>query len=57
MKSKLSSAAILTIKEIDQMTPSGRKRLAAWIRKQADFLLKHSRELAPTWRARYLYKT
>jgi phage-related minor tail protein len=55
MKKNLKTAAVLTIKEIDQMTPSGRRTLAKWLKKQADFLVRHSKELAPTWRARYLY--
>lgn len=49
------SAAILTIKDASDMTPKGVKEIAAWIRKQADMLEKHSGELAGTFRARYLY--
>jgi hypothetical protein len=52
----LKSAAVLTIKQGNDMTLSGRKELAAWLRKQAGFLVKYGPELAPVFRARYLYE-
>lgn len=37
------------------MTKRGRRSIAAWIRRQATFLEHHGQELAPSYRARYLY--
>jgi hypothetical protein len=54
MKSK--SAAIVTIKDASKMSASGRKAVAAWLRRQASFLLSHSKQLSPRFTARYLYK-
>lgn len=53
---KEKSAAIVTIKGAAMMTPAGRKRVAAWLKKQAEYLTKHGKELAPSFRARYLYR-
>lgn len=56
LKSKVEkSAAIVTIKNAADMTPQGRRDIAAWLRQQASFLLKYHKELSPTFRARYLY--
>lgn len=52
----MKSAAIITIKDAANMSPKGRKAIAAWMRRQAEFLEKHAKELSPTFRARYLYK-
>lgn len=49
-------AAILTIFDAPAMTKRGRKQIAAWMRKQADFLEKHGQEYAKRFTARYLYK-
>lgn len=50
------SAAVLMIKDGQDMTPGGRKRIAAWLRRQAAFLEKHGNEYANRFTARYLYK-
>jgi len=38
------------------MTKAGRRTIANWLRKQAAFIEANAKELAPTFRARYLYK-
>lgn len=53
---KEQSAAILTIKEADKMTKPGRKAIAAWLRKQADFFQKHGDQYSRKYTARYLYR-
>lgn len=53
---KEKSAAILTMKDADNMTNEGRKDIARWLRRQADFLVKHHREFASRYTARYLYE-
>lgn len=50
------SAAVLTIKDADKMTPKGRKEVAAWIRQRADFLEKHGANLGPRFRTRYVFE-
>lgn len=50
------SAAIVTIKEADRMSAKGRKAVAAWLRRQADFLEKHGKEYSTRFTARYLYR-
>ena len=50
------TAAIITIRAADQMTPEGRNDIATWMRKQADFLCEHGDEYSKEFRARYLYK-
>jgi hypothetical protein len=55
MPQKPKSAAIVTIHKAANMTPAGRKRIAKWIRKQADFLEQNAKELSPRYTARYLY--
>lgn len=54
MKSK--SAAVVTIKDAAKMSASGRKAVAAWLRKQASFLLSHPKQLPSRFTARYLYR-
>ncbi len=56
MKTTFKSAAIITIKDADKMTDSGRANLAAWLRKQAGYIIVRGPELASTFRARYLYE-
>lgn len=46
-------AASVTIKRGDEMTKPGRRRIAKWLRQQADFLEEHGPEFGPTFRARY----
>lgn len=50
------SAAILTIKGADRMTKKGRAQIAAWLRRNADFLVKHGDKYSKGFRARYLYR-
>jgi hypothetical protein len=56
MKTSLKSDAILTIIDGGEMSPAGRKILAAWLRRQAKFLLKHGHEFAPRFRASYVHE-
>lgn len=49
------SAAVLTIYDAQLMTERGKKEIAAWLRRQANFLMKHNKELDKRFRARYLY--
>ena len=53
---KDKSAAVLTIKDAPKMSEKGRKAIALWLRRQAGFLLKHNKQLANRYTARYLYK-
>jgi hypothetical protein len=53
---KDKSAAILTIFDAAKMSAKGRRQIAAWLKRQAAFLEKHAKELAPRFRARYLYR-
>lgn len=48
------SAAVLTVKDSDKMTKAGRKRIAKWLRKQADDLEMTGHNYASRFRARYL---
>jgi hypothetical protein len=50
------SAAVLTIKDGSQMTPEGRRSIAAWLRRQAKFFEKEGDQYADRFRARYLYR-
>jgi hypothetical protein len=51
------SAAVVTIYRAPEMTKVGRRNVAAWLRRQADFLEKEYRNITPTrYRARYLYR-
>ena len=50
----LRSAAILTIKNADTMSPEGRKAIADWLRGQAKDLVKLGHKYHKTLRARYL---
>ena len=49
------SAAILTVKDGDKMTKQGRKKVAAWIHRQANYLIKNGDKFASRRIARYLY--
>ena len=50
------SAATLTIHRAQDMDRNGRRRVARWIKQQADLLLKDWNELAPRYTAKYLYR-
>jgi len=52
----MESAAILTIKDAGMLTPTGRKDIANWLRKQAKDLEKLGDQYSGTMRARYLYE-
>jgi hypothetical protein len=48
-------AASLKIKDGARMTASGRRRIAAWMRRQATFLEKHADKMAKTYTASWRY--
>ena len=52
----LKSAAIVTIRNAHKMDDEGRKAIAAWLRRHANFLIKHGKDYGPTLRGRYLYE-
>ena len=53
---KQKSAAILTIHKAPEMSKRGRKAIANWLRRQADFLEHHADELSKRFTARYIYR-
>jgi len=56
MKSKnVATAAVLTIRHAGDMTPAGKRRIAAWLHKQAASLMKDGKHYSPRYTARYLY--
>lgn len=48
------AAATLHIIDADKMTARGRKRIAAWLRAQADLITAEGDNYAPRFRGRYL---
>lgn len=48
-------AAVFTLFDAPKMSEKGRQDIAAWLRRQASFLLKHHKELASRYTARYIY--
>lgn len=54
MKDK--SAAVLTIKDAQKMTPKDRREIAAWLQMHAKYLVEHGREYSPRFTGRYLAK-
>jgi len=50
------SAAILTIKDANNMTPKGRKQVAEWLKEEAKNLIKHGKDYNKRFTARYIYK-
>lgn len=56
MASTYKSAAIITVHDAPAMTAKGRRQIAAWMRKQADFLELDGKALAKRFTARYQYK-
>lgn len=52
---KPKSAAIVTIKDAPNMTAKGRRAVAKWLKRQADFLLSDHKNLSKRFTARYLY--
>lgn len=53
---KEHSAAIVTIKDAPSMTRKWRKDIAAWLRRQAQFLEQHGQEFSHRFTGRYIYK-
>jgi hypothetical protein len=49
-------AAVVTIHRAPEMSKSGRKRIATWLRAQAMFLEQNSKQLSSRYTARYLYR-
>lgn len=56
-KKSEKSAAIITIKDAPEMTKRGRHEVAAWMRKQADFLEFEGKAFSKRFTARYLYRS
>lgn len=52
---KEKSAAVLTVRMADEMTPKGRREVAAWLRRQAAMLVKEGPNYAKRYTGRYLY--
>lgn len=55
-KAKEQSAAVITVFEAPSMTTRGRKSIASWMRRQADFLEQHGQDFAKRFTARYRYR-
>lgn len=51
------AAAIVTIRRAADMTPAGRRAVAAWLRAQAGGLIKHGKEYDVRFTGRYLYRS
>lgn len=52
---KTKAAAVVTIKDAPNMSARGRKAVAKWLKRQADFLLSDHKNLSKRFTARYLY--
>jgi len=44
MKTQTKVAAVLTLRRAGAWSPRGRRDIAAWLRKQADFLVAHGKD-------------
>lgn len=54
MKPKADQAiAQVSIRHASEMTPAGRREIAAWLRAQADSLISDGTKYASTFRGRY----
>lgn len=53
---KEKTAAVLTVHHAALMTPTGRKKVAEWLRQQADSLIDDGKFYAPRFTGRYLYR-
>jgi hypothetical protein len=49
-------AASLKIIDAENMSEEGRRRIATWLRRQANFLVKEGDKFAPCYRASYRYR-
>lgn len=59
MKKKLikrKSAAVLTVFDAPQFTKKGRRDIAGWLQRQAQFILTNSGKLSTRFTARYMYE-
>lgn len=54
--SKDKTAAIVTVFRAPDMSSKGRRRIVAWLRRQADVLEQEADKLARRYTARYLYR-
>lgn len=54
-KVSFESAAVVTIRNPGCMTSLGRKAVAKWLRKEAEYLEKHWNLMAPRYTARFRY--
>ncbi len=54
-KHKIKSVAVLTMMDVAGMTKKGRRDIAKWLRRQADFMLEHGSDYSDKrFIARYL---
>ena len=56
MANPVKSVAVLSIRQASKMTKRGRRQVAAWIRKEADFLEEFGEQLSDNFRSRYIAK-
>ncbi len=49
------TAAVVTIFDAPDMNAEGKKEIADWLRRQAQFLEEYNDLLSPRYRARYFY--
>jgi hypothetical protein len=52
---KVATAAIVTIIEAQDMSPRGRKAVAAWLLRTAHDLVRHGKDYSKRFVARYQY--
>lgn len=52
---KYHCAATVTIHGADSMTPRGRRRIAAWLRSHADFIVREGKNFSKRFTGRYLH--
>jgi hypothetical protein len=51
------SAAVVTIREANEMTAKGRRAVAKWLRMHADMLEREGNNYSRRFTGRYLYRT
>jgi hypothetical protein len=54
-KAEMKVAAVVHIKSAANMTNKGRQEIAAWLRKQAAYLVSHGAKFSNNYRGRYYY--
>lgn len=52
---KEKAAAIVTIRRAKDMSPRGRKDIAAWLQMHAKHILKHGDNYSPRFTGRFIY--